>query len=153
MKTKTEHTPGPWRIWLDMDPKQPVEIVGMESDFIATVAMENTQARANAHLIAAAPELLAACEFAELVFRKPADTNPEAEIKALGQLRAAIAKARGGAMKNPKYAPVKIGDRVFRESDPNRSEGEVIKVEHGKATIDWGLFVSVVNVWDLELVS
>lgn len=56
-------------------------------------------------------------------------------------------------MSNPAYTPVRVGDRVFRESDPNRAEGAVIKVENGRATIDWGLFVTVVSVWDLEIVS
>lgn len=58
----TQHTPGPWRIWRDMDPKEPLSIVGPSEDFTCIVAMENTQAQANARLIAAAPELLDACK-------------------------------------------------------------------------------------------
>jgi hypothetical protein len=57
MKT-TEHTPAPWRIWKDQDPNEPHLIVGPSDDFICQIAMENTQAAANARLMALAPELL-----------------------------------------------------------------------------------------------
>ena len=46
-----QHTPEPWRIWRDADPKEPLQIIGMETDFVCTIAMENTNARANAAFI------------------------------------------------------------------------------------------------------
>lgn len=41
-----------------MDPKEPVQIIGMDTDFICQIDGVNTNALANARLIAAAPELL-----------------------------------------------------------------------------------------------
>jgi hypothetical protein len=72
-----------------MDPKEPLSIVGPSEDFTATVAMENTNAQANARLIAAAPELLEALIKA-YGFIDLAIGVPRTEIQA--QIRAAIDK-------------------------------------------------------------
>lgn len=55
--SETKFTPERWRVWRDQDPKEPLYIEGMESDFICQLCMENTQAVANARMIAAAPDL------------------------------------------------------------------------------------------------
>jgi hypothetical protein len=57
MSQNTKHTPGPWRIWRDMDPKEPVQIIGMETDFVCTIDGTNTNADGNALLISMAPTL------------------------------------------------------------------------------------------------
>ncbi len=80
-----KHTPGPW-------------IVGISEDFSGWPMfrlrdMENSdpnarEAQANARLIAAAPDLLAACESALALLGNPGDDGPVSTA-----LRAAIAKA------------------------------------------------------------
>lgn len=96
----TQHTPGPWK-------SNSMEIftdTGKTSKRIAFATGraqgdDNTlkEIKANAHLIAAAPELLEACKAAETLFSKMlahSELNPRHPIH---QLRAAIAKARGEA--------------------------------------------------------
>lgn len=90
----TEHTPGPWTI---RDDAPHVKLIRCESEHV-TVAVLQDEAnpgeeslatlRADARLIAAAPELLGAAKEA-LKFATP--TSPLADM-----LRAAIAKATGG---------------------------------------------------------
>jgi hypothetical protein len=41
-----------------MDPKEPVQICGMEGDFICQMSQINTETHANARAIAALPELI-----------------------------------------------------------------------------------------------
>lgn len=45
-----------------MDPQEPVQIVDQNIDFICTIDGGNTNTHANARLIAAAPEMIAALE-------------------------------------------------------------------------------------------
>ena len=93
MKRETEkvsHTPGPWRQWRDMDPNEALQICAMETDFICAISGENTNAQANARLIAAAPELLAACKSV----RDNWDRNLS---ESMSLINAAIFKATGGA--------------------------------------------------------
>lgn len=89
------------------------EVEASDGTYVAEVPFENmaisdcvkrsAQALANAHLIAAAPDLLAACEAIVLYDERP-DDGPNAGIQmmadyatALDAARAAIAKARGAA--------------------------------------------------------
>lgn len=92
----TEHTPGPWVAicpaegwdgwWVEAAGEQHIaEVTGYQSDPVR---------RANAHLIAAAPDLLAACEAALEAIRGDADIDWMLNVER--QLRTAIAKARGG---------------------------------------------------------
>jgi hypothetical protein len=98
--SSAKHTPGPWRVWRDQDPKEPVQICGMESDFVCEISGINTNREANASLIAAAPELLEALDgFLELcgqgVFQ--VDNCDQGDvIRWTEKARAAIAKAKGG---------------------------------------------------------
>lgn len=92
-----KHTKGPWHI---------CEVTGRylryirdEKGFCVAEAIkpQNSSASyididANAHLIAAAPDLLAICEeIIDVLKWRPIDRSPET----LGRLRAAIAKAKG----------------------------------------------------------
>ena len=96
MKT-TNHTPGPWRIGdaghTVFGPKtsEPAPAT-ITSRLDATPRVSLGERKANLHLIAAAPDLLAALELAcdEL----DGDTDRYGLVR---KLAAAIAKARGGA--------------------------------------------------------
>lgn len=78
-----KHTPGPWTA------EFPAVLAG--GGTICDVRNWGTH-NTNEHLIAAAPELLAACE-AALVRENERDTEALSALR--GQLRAAIAKATG----------------------------------------------------------
>jgi hypothetical protein len=94
---KAKHTPGPWKYiaW-----GQQISIDGIEEMGIAKIntlgfndkGIPSRQDVANAALIAAAPELLAALEFCSDALNTEAGGLYEAHIK---QARAAIAKAKG----------------------------------------------------------
>lgn len=92
MRNHTQHTPGPWRI--GTAPPNGEQTIGNLSGMMVAVAtsggtMRAPETLANAHLIAAAPELLAALQ--GLLQALPSATTHPA-IKAA---RAAIAKATG----------------------------------------------------------
>lgn len=106
-----EHTPGPWTFDLFED-KSPSEFSVRNEHGLAVAfvpAIEWAEWVANARLIAAAPDLLAACEMAldELIpltvrvafplTSSPPEVEAAAEcVRAIQrELRAAIAKARG----------------------------------------------------------
>lgn len=93
-----KHTPGPWRIG-----DKGMTVFGPLTDQPSPIAIANLipptpragieEREANAHLIAAAPDLLAASEQAAALLKELAHDgaeNPELEI-----LRKAIAKAKG----------------------------------------------------------
>lgn len=96
---QTKHTPGPWH-------SRPVgfrghmEVFTASDDLIAALHLRDDTA-ANARLIAAAPELLAALIGAEKCIAKSLTHLPPETLAAfagewLGEIRAAIAKATGG---------------------------------------------------------
>lgn len=94
----SKFTKGPWRI------KRGTNIVGTRQDvgYETTIASSSTfssnqvdvtiENEANARLIAAAPELLEACESAANLLRKLGGHNHDPEYS---ELLAAIAKAKG----------------------------------------------------------
>lgn len=92
-----KHAPGPWSVVASRAHPATVVIRGPDGSFIGNVASwisdpnDALVAAANARLIAAAPELLEALEMVMRVGR--IDDN----IKAMDQVAAAIAKARGEA--------------------------------------------------------
>ena len=99
--TDTQHTPGPWVI-----DRNPVEHLGFTIGVPASEAMPPASQRhignvfyaANARLIAAAPELLAALQdLAEEAARSvyPQPDKPDSAWAKLVRARAAIAKATG----------------------------------------------------------
>ncbi len=95
-----KHTPGPWRVAPPSDyPQDPrLHVDASTRGYVALCGVrDDLEAQANAHLIAAAPELLEACRFAADVladltteaFRTGAD-KPIRDV-----LAAVIAKAEG----------------------------------------------------------
>lgn len=114
MKTKATHTPGPWEVGTRIDmrsnpvglqiwAKNPLSETGMGRNLIASSPDRySPEAEANAHLIAAAPELL---EIARKIKRgmesgTSADHSPEysmspQEAALYRELKAIIRKAEG----------------------------------------------------------
>ena len=91
---KTSHTPGPWEDCLEskgiirsVNSKQPNAI----ESIVARTEIENPEERANARLIAAAPDLLEAAKLS----LKMLEFNPGKDHPACDILRAAIKKAEG----------------------------------------------------------
>ena len=103
---KTTYTPGPWSA-STQGPNDPwVIIAGCGPAFVASVEddgalITRVEANANARLIAAAPDLLAALEDAEFLLRmigmnpKEAGAMVDSCKRSSADARAAIAKARG----------------------------------------------------------
>jgi hypothetical protein len=88
-----KHTPGPWHV--EPDEYQWLVISDCNYRYVALVGDKDRFAddAANARLIAAAPDLLAACERALGWFEGDYGVNHPETV----ELRAAIAKATGGA--------------------------------------------------------
>ena len=82
---KTNHTPGPWRAGKRIQDNR-IQIHGTSQHPIAFAYCRSDlpdKGRANARLIAAAPDLLEACESAlDWIGGRNLDTNPEVKIKA-----------------------------------------------------------------------
>ena len=91
----SEHTPGPWEFKPAREDYRRVlspDINAGGNWHVAIVQSSNADAR----LIAAAPDLLAACEYALDAMSGPDGPEPTmAEKMAMDRLRAAIEKARG----------------------------------------------------------
>ena len=89
---KTQHTPGPWAIYVNAPSDVVIRKMSKDGYELCAIARVSS-GYANAHLIAAAPELLealdAALKLIELVMPIDGDVTRKA--------RAAIAKAKGGA--------------------------------------------------------
>jgi hypothetical protein len=88
-----KHTPGPWAVYLNQDTNQ-FEVFHDEGRgygrMLAHIVGERSSFEANARLVAAAPDLLAACEAAlDWFVSVAADGAPATTV------RAAIAKVRG----------------------------------------------------------
>jgi len=83
-----KHTPGPWEVLPVFD--EPFAIVA-RGNSVATLQWELCEDRekANAALIAAAPELLAACQ----EFVRKVDEGTARSTRSYEQMKAAIAKA------------------------------------------------------------
>jgi hypothetical protein len=88
--TQTTHTQGPWATYVDS--AHDGWIADAEGNLIAC-AVRNENMQANAKLIAAAPDLLAACEEMAAQLGGGNDYTKWEDAKA--QLLAAIAKAKG----------------------------------------------------------
>jgi hypothetical protein len=98
-----KHTPGPWmvvEIEPDAMPKTTFEVSVRGNPFwIAYVQIEpNLPSKANAHLIAAAPEMYEALKVLDSMWAGEGYKTPESRTLALWkQIRAAIAKVEGRA--------------------------------------------------------
>lgn len=103
----TGHTLGPWRANLHPTQRQAGRtygfihagaVVPIAAVTLGVAGMSQDEGRANARLIASAPELLAALERVEELTRAPVDlvAHPVTCMETIRALaRAAIAKARG----------------------------------------------------------
>jgi len=92
-RTAAMHTPGPWNTWENGDAE--IGIEDSECMSIATMDGNSSQDKHNARLIAAAPDLLAACEITASI----PDTDALSEIlRAVSAARTALAKATGEGM-------------------------------------------------------
>ena len=91
---KTNHTPGPWTLG-NKRPMKPHMIRGGGEDIAYTIMNQAGEQEANATLIAAAPELLAAVEAVLDLNDLLPGFRSVVGAAFLGQLRAAKAKARG----------------------------------------------------------
>lgn len=108
--SNTKHTPGPWHVtdwpgdWSGMDGVS----IGIDDDFgadggrnhylVTVINGDPDELKANAHLVAASPELLQAARAALKLLESVAFVTKEGDTdKPLRLLRAAIAKAQGGA--------------------------------------------------------
>lgn len=111
MSEQVKHTPGPWRFSLSIPDRsfesQVWDAEGRALLFFADGRSVGTEADANARLIAAAPDLLAALQEAEamllvamrrdLEFDRDTQTTIIDGHSGMVKIRAAIAKAKGGA--------------------------------------------------------
>ena len=104
MTTKTQHTPGQWEADIRLAQST---VIDKNGNIIADIARDSNSCTAqtytdeniaaNARLIAAAPELLAACEaLVEAIEGHEARTKVYQMHPAIEIARAAIAKAEGG---------------------------------------------------------
>lgn len=101
------HTPGPWHRAMcnpeDGEITRVIESnVAVKAGWNTVVALcgnpDNLEAIANANLIAAAPDLLAACEgVLDSIFERMSENNRAGYRDEEAMLRAAIAKAKGEA--------------------------------------------------------
>lgn len=96
---KTLSTPGPWKMEIYLNEKDlalPPHIFGLcDNHQVADCCGADDTDMANGRLIAAAPELLAACEAAIMAFAQnpPGRAVTEADQKAVDLCRAACEKA------------------------------------------------------------
>lgn len=101
--TDAKHTPGPWTYGGHLFDSRIMAEEAPSSWSSRTIAVvdhtEDEMGEANAHLIAAAPDLLAACTHALNALERVAHTVDREELDAVVEVaaltRAAIAKARG----------------------------------------------------------
>lgn len=91
----TKHTPGPWKIsnTLSYEIHNGKGIIAYPNQGTKDSGIPNTEARANAHLIASAPELFEAAQIAYACLRRPDSERDENRIVNL--LLSAISKAEG----------------------------------------------------------
>lgn len=94
---KTKHTPGPWS--LDPNPATVWIVSSARTTHVAELpqhpSLDPETTAANAHLIAAAPEMLKALRVAEVALMP--DDHSEGDLEALQIVRAAIARAEGSS--------------------------------------------------------
>lgn len=96
----TQYTPGPWSVEIDHRNNDPefirAHVDGEIYDLASVLCDETGNAAANARLIAAAPDLLAALQMVNRIWSHDQTANlaPDSPVAIV---RAAIARATGGA--------------------------------------------------------
>ncbi len=102
--TKSNHTPGPWvhdgrHVYVPDYGRNIASVTELTMTNLQKQDDERKLACANARLIAAAPELLEACELLDFAYRDGADHGTSANLRILNDAwalaREAIAKAKG----------------------------------------------------------
>lgn len=89
------HTPGPW--WAENLRRRPVVIMGRIGYGVSMPVADHAEQKANARLIAAAPDLLAVCNKAADYFdAHEAHELPAGAVPVFANIVSAIAKAQGG---------------------------------------------------------
>lgn len=94
---KPKHTPGPWKVSLEdySENRAYIRSEEYDRDIACVLGYSSEQLKANAKLIAAAPDLLAACERALVAFENQPPNYNEDRYEPLLKLSAAIKKAGG----------------------------------------------------------
>jgi hypothetical protein len=96
--SKSKHTPGPWSIGQSgskiVNPRSTFTAIHSGGASVCLVVEGNGRAGDNSRLIAAAPDLLAACK-AMAAIDIYGKAMPKGFMAALDQIEAAIAKAEG----------------------------------------------------------
>jgi hypothetical protein len=95
-----KHTPGPWKAhpdrWVTTDDAN-LERIAKVADASDDVEVTDERADADAHLIAAAPDLLKAAEDALELLKRLRNAEGAYRVTCIAQLAAALAKAKGEA--------------------------------------------------------
>jgi hypothetical protein len=93
-----KHSPGPWRLNEHVSPYNAWTVYDTQGYVVASMGKRGAMTVPNAHLIAAAPELLHALEVAAQALQEALDAGEFWQENAkddLPALRATLAKARG----------------------------------------------------------
>ena len=93
---EAKFTPGPWQ-WNEADDRWALYITGAQARLVVEISAVGEINEANANLIAAAPDLYAACDTAlpVLTILESGSATPGQVESAIRKLRAALARARG----------------------------------------------------------
>ena len=94
MKTQVKHTMGPWYLDFDTVSTEPRR-KGYVLAQVSFGSIDPDEVKANAHLIAAAPELLEACKHAIRILELYAPPDDPVAHKVIDILRTTINKAEG----------------------------------------------------------
>ena len=105
MSEKIEHTPGPWNF---RNSRDAANLICIEPYIAWVDKRHNVKGEANGKLIAAAPDLLAACE-AALDCLTPTGSDTKSD-RAITQLQEAIRKAEG---QQPETKSKKLEKQIF----------------------------------------
>ena len=101
--SETKHTPGPWSVGVTSDGGE-IDIIAADGWFVSVAcdSVGEGDTEANAHLIAAAPDMLEALELAVAIGIVPVTSASEGgaakfseHVRVADMIRAAIKKARG----------------------------------------------------------
>lgn len=92
----SDYTPGPWSVSIHPDKTCAALSIGQFGDsYVEGFATIYLNTVANSHLIAAAPELLEALEYALMLIKESPGSNEVYRLAAERKALAAIAKAKG----------------------------------------------------------
>jgi hypothetical protein len=93
------HTPGPWHRNIKPATKYPTIFAGRNTHvaYLKVAGLSEEEVEGNCDLIAAAPAMLEALEWALQYVRMPDGVDPEAFAAEYNKAHTAIAKAKGGA--------------------------------------------------------